>query len=167
GPFLAAKDGDHRAVQIQNQTRAVVGLVDEPPQQPVIEAMQLVAKLGRCLQQKPAQRLRIGVAGQPRQVLKSAVGLQERRRLQTIQTQDNRVNQSQQYLRQTIPLMGSRRTQIPGGKTPPLQHLNEIVEEDDTAIVRHPLVIPRDFYISRRSAHVHPYFTKSEVRVEA
>src|SRR5438094_9044474 len=63
--------------------------------------------------------------------------------------------------------MGSWIIQMPGYKTPPLQHLNKFVEEDDTAIVRHPLVIPCDFYISRRSAHLHPYFTKSEVRVEA
>jgi hypothetical protein len=45
--------------------------------------------------------------------------------------------------------------------------LNEFVEEDDPAIVGQPLVIPSDFYIFRRSAHFHPYFTKSEVRVEA
>ncbi len=62
--------------------------------------------------------------------------------------------------------MGSRIIQIPGSNTPPLQHLNEFVEEDDTAIVHHPLVIPSDFYISRRSAHFNPYFTKSEVRVK-
>jgi hypothetical protein len=46
-------------------------------------------------------------------------------------------------------LMGSRIIQIPGSKTPPLQHLNEFVEKDDTAIVGQPLVIPGDFYILR------------------
>jgi hypothetical protein len=48
-----------------------------------------------------------------------------------------------------------------------LQQLNEFVEEHDTDMVGHPLVISGDFCISRRPAHLHPYFTKSEVRVEA
>jgi len=58
---LSDKDGDHRAVQIQNQARAVFGLMNEPSQQPVIEPMQLLAKLWRSMQEKPAQGLRIRV----------------------------------------------------------------------------------------------------------
>jgi hypothetical protein len=70
-------------------------------------------------------------------------------------------------LRQNIALIWSRIIQLPGSKTPPLQHLNEFVEEEHTAIVGHPLVIPSDIHIWRRSAHFHRYFTKGEVRVEA
>ena len=48
----------------------------------------------------------------------------------------------------------------------PLQQLNEFVEELDTATVRNPLVFSGDFCISARREGLHPYFTKSEVRVE-
>jgi hypothetical protein len=37
GPFLAAKDSDHRAIQIQNQPRPVIWPVNEPLQQSIIE----------------------------------------------------------------------------------------------------------------------------------
>jgi len=48
----------------------------------------------------------------------------------------------------------------------PLQQLNEFVEELDTATVRNPLVFSGDLCNSARREGLHPYFTKSEVRVE-
>ena len=87
--LLTAKDGDHRAVQIQNQARAVLRLVNKLAQQPSIQTRRLLAKLGRRLQQEPAQSLRIGVAGRPRQLLETAVGPQEGRRFQTFRSQDD------------------------------------------------------------------------------
>ena len=35
--FLAAKDSDHGAIQIENQPRPVIGQVNELPQQLIIE----------------------------------------------------------------------------------------------------------------------------------
>ena len=66
-----AKDSDHGVVQIEDQTRAVVGQVNEMLQQSIINATKLLPEAGRSVEQ------RIGKARQTREVLEGAVATQE------------------------------------------------------------------------------------------
>jgi hypothetical protein len=123
--------------------------VNELAQQPVIAAMQLLTKLGRCLQQEPTQSLRIGVAGQSRQILESAIGPQEGRRLQAIQSQKDGINQSQQHLRKLIVPVAARVLQMPRKETPQLQHSGEFVKKQNPAIMGQTRVIKGDSNVFR------------------
>jgi hypothetical protein len=77
----------------------MIGFVDEPAQQPIIKAMKPLAKLWRSLEQKSPQSLRVGIAGQPGQVLKRAIAPQQGCCLQPIQAQDHRIKQTREHLR--------------------------------------------------------------------
>jgi hypothetical protein len=138
--------------------------VDELPQQSVIEPVELLPELGWCLQQKPAQALRIGIVSQAGEVLKGAIAAQERGRLQAVQPQDDGVDQPQQHLRQTIVLVASGIVQMPMNEMPQLQQSQKFVEEENAAIVRQTLVIKGDRYVSWRSSHAAFHLTKSEVK---
>ena len=127
--------------------------------------MQLLAKLGRGLQQKAAQTLRVGMAGQSRQVLESAVGAQEGRGFQTIQPQNNGINQSQEPLRQLVLLVAARLLQMPGEKTAPWQHSGEFVEKEDASVMGQTRVIKGDSNACRRTSHPDFNLTESEVKV--
>ena len=72
-----AKDSDHGVVQIEDQTRAVVGQVNEMLQQSIIKATKLLPEAGRSVEQETAQGLRIGKARQTREVLEGVVATQE------------------------------------------------------------------------------------------
>ena len=149
GSLQAAKDGDHGAVQIQNQARAVLRLVNKLAQQPSIQTRRLLAKLGRRLQQEPAQSLRIGVAGRPRQLLETAVGPQEGRRFQTIRSQDDGIYQSQKHLRKLVALVAARILQMPRQETAQLQHSSEFVKQQNPAVVSQTRVIKGDSDVFR------------------
>ena len=58
-------------------------------------------------------------------------------------------------------------TQMPGGEFAESQHLNKFVKKANATVMRQAPVITSDFQVSGRTAHFHPYFTKSEVRMEA
>ncbi|MBI4326960.1 MAG: hypothetical protein HY674_17100 [Chloroflexi bacterium] len=63
GAFLATKDGHHRTVQIQDQARAAFRSVNEMRRKPAVKAVQLLPELEWRVSEKPAQTLRVGVAG--------------------------------------------------------------------------------------------------------
>ena len=72
-PFLMAENCNDGAIQIQNQSRPVIGLVNEPLQQVVIDPVELFPKIGCSLQQKSPQALRTGVTRKAGQILKRAI----------------------------------------------------------------------------------------------
>src|ERR1700719_4445770 len=76
----------------------MIGQVNEVLQQIVIDAVELLPKIGCGPQQKPPQALRSGVSRKTGQILKGAIRTQERRCLQTIQPQNNWVDQGQDHL---------------------------------------------------------------------
>src|SRR5215831_12214774 len=59
GAILMAKDGHDRAVEIEDESGAPFGLMNEMLQQSIVDTVQLLPKTGRCLKQKSAQSLRI------------------------------------------------------------------------------------------------------------
>ena len=69
-----SKDGHDGAIQVKNQSRSVLGLMDKMLQQPVVHTMELLPKAIWRLEQKATQGLWIRKAGQSGQVLKGAIG---------------------------------------------------------------------------------------------
>lgn len=102
GALLMPEDRDHAIVEIEDEPRAMLGHVSEVTQQPVSNAMHLLAERGWCLEQEAAQRLRVGETLQPGQVLEGAVGTHERSGLQSLLAQDQWVDQCQDHLRQAV-----------------------------------------------------------------
>ena len=47
-----------------------------------------------------------------------------------------------------------------------LQHSRKFVKKEDPAIMRQTSVVTGDCYIFRRTPHVEPHFTKSDVRLK-
>jgi hypothetical protein len=74
GILLTSENCDHTAIEIKDQAGSVVRHVDEILQQPVIHAVHLSQERATSLEQKTAQRLRIGEARQTSQISKDAVG---------------------------------------------------------------------------------------------
>jgi len=85
---------------------------------------------------KTAPRLRIGKTWQAGQILKGAVGLQKGSRFQTIQTEDNGIDQGQQHLGKTVALVASGVGQMASDESPDLQHSGKFVKEMDAPIMR-------------------------------
>jgi len=56
---------------------------------------------------------------------------------------------------------------MPRGEFAELQHLKKFVKKANATVMRETSVVTSDFQISWRTAHFHPYLTKSEVRMEA
>src|SRR6266567_1276492 len=138
--------------------------VDESLLEPVINPVELLPEIRRRLAEEAAQGLRIGIAGQAGEILEGAIGAQERSRLNTIQAQQNRINQRQGYLRKGIALVPSGIIQFSVEPVSQLQHSDKFVEKVNAPIVGQTLVITGDFKISWRASHSAPYLTKSEVR---
>src|ERR1035438_8522554 len=127
--------------------------------------MQLGAKLGRSLEKKAPQALLVGIAGQSRQVLEGAVGAQEGRRFQTIQPQNDGIDQSQEHLRQLVALVAARIQQMPGEKTTQLQPSGKFVEKESPAVMGQTRVIKGDSNVFRRTSHPDFNLTESDVKV--
>jgi hypothetical protein len=119
--------------------------VDEFLQQSIIYTMKLIPKSSRCLKQEAAQSLRVGEARQTGQVLKSAVGTQERRGLQAIQAQHYGVDKSEHHLGNCVSAVTPRISNMASKKIAQLQHSEKFVEEIHAAKVRQPSMITDDF----------------------
>ncbi len=71
--FLVTKGRDHCAIQIEDETRAMLRQVNKSLQKSVIGKMQLLAEMIRGVQQESPQSLWVGKTLQARQVLKASV----------------------------------------------------------------------------------------------
>jgi hypothetical protein len=102
------------------------------------------------VEQEAAEGLRIRKTGQAGQVLKCAVGTQERRGFPAIQAKNDWVDQGQYHLGQRVALVASGVGQMGGQEIAQLQHSQKFVKKVDTAEVRQARVITGDSNISRR-----------------
>jgi hypothetical protein len=140
-------------------------IINELAQEPIVEPMQLLAKVRRRLEQEAPQTLGIGITGQAGEVLESAIGLQQGGGFQTIQSQDHGIDQGQQHLRQLVALVATRIVQMAGEAATQLQHSGEFVEKQHPAIMGQTRVIKGDSDVLGRSAHSDLNLTKSDVKV--
>src|SRR6266480_3839163 len=95
----------------------------------VIDPVELFSKIGCSLQQKSPQALWTRVTRKAGQILKGAIRTQQRCRLQTIQTQDDRVDQGQNHLGKLVVLVAPRIAQMPSQEAAQLQHSNELTQK--------------------------------------
>src|ERR1019366_180389 len=100
--LLTSKHRDHTAVEIQDQTRSVVWEMNEILQQSVIHAVHLLPERVRSSEEEATQGLWVGETRQARQILEGTVGTQERRGLDAVQAQHDRVDQSEDHLREAV-----------------------------------------------------------------
>jgi hypothetical protein len=91
----------------------MIGPVNEVLQQVVIDPVELLPKIGCGLQQKSPQALRRGVSRKTGQILKGAIRTQERGRLQTIQTQNDGVDQGEDHLGKLVVMVAPGIAQMP------------------------------------------------------
>jgi hypothetical protein len=153
GPLWVAEQGEHGAVQIQNQPRSAVRLMSEELQQSIIQGAQLIGELDGSTEQESSQRLGVGEAGQAGQILKGAVRTQQRCGLDAIQAQNQRPGQRQHHLRQAIVMVASNPVQIAGQEMSQLQHSKKFVNEECAAIARQTRMAEGDSHISWGAAH--------------
>src|ERR1017187_8916432 len=110
----------------------------------VVDAMKLMAKIRGCSSKKPSQGLGIRKVWEHGQILKGTVGPEKRSGLDTLQAQEDRVDQGQGHLRQGVGLVGPWVSQSPAEKSLKMRQLNKFVKEINPAIMRQTRVVTGD-----------------------
>jgi len=121
--------------------------MNEALQQSAIKPVKLFPEVGRRLQEKTPQTLRVRIAGQSGQILERAIVAQERGRLQAIQAQENGIDQRQEHLREAVVITGPGISKMSGKKISQLQHSGKFMKEENSAIMGQAPMIKGDSYI--------------------
>ncbi len=103
--------------------------------------------------QEAAQRLGVGVGGQPGEILENAVAAQELRCLDPLEPQEDRIHRGQGPLGRALPVVPLReayRLRQAGTKT---QLLDELMEQDQAIEVRQARSGERDRQIAGAAGH--------------
>jgi hypothetical protein len=137
--LLAAVDGEHRRVEIEDHPRLGGHLGAERCAVPVVQPHEAGEPYAAAeAMQEPAERGCLRVAGEPHQVLEHAIAAQGLRRLDPTEAEDQRVEQRHEHLADpvTVVALGELDVPLQGGPHP--ESLEKSLDEEQPAEVRQP-----------------------------
>jgi len=93
GLLLMPVQGQHRGIQVEDDTPSRLRALPDLRQQPVVDSTQLGQAADRQSVQEAPQGDGIGISRQPRESLEDTIAAQEIRGVQTAQSQDDRIQE--------------------------------------------------------------------------
>lgn len=134
--FLVPVQGQDRRVQVEQHAAQRLGALAQFREQAIMQVAEFrEATQGEAVE-KPSQRSGIRVSRQPGQGLEDPVVAQQLSRLDAAQPKDDRIQQSEQHLRNTVGVVALRETYLSVEVLAQMQPVKETLEEKDASVSR-------------------------------
>lgn len=136
GLLLVSIQRQHGGVQVEHHPPERVGPLAQLGEQAIVEAAEFGQATEGETPEEPAQRGGIGIRGQSSQRLEDPIVAQQIGRFHAPQSQDDRVHQSEQHLRDAVSVVALRKGHLPMEVSPQAQPLEEVMEQKHTTKAR-------------------------------
>lgn len=112
GPLLFAIDHQDRGIDIEDQPRGAPRLTQHAAEQAIVQGPQPLQAARGNPQQEATERGRLGIAGQPSQVLKDAVLPQQLGGLDAFESEDHGIEHGQKQLANAVTIVALHKTDV-------------------------------------------------------
>ena len=139
GLLLEAVDDQHGGVHVEDQPAGDPRLDGHALQEAILPSSEFRERRRGRPQQEAAERGRLGITRQARQVLKDAILAEQLRGFEAFQAEDHRVEQRQQHLADAVAVVPLGQRHMPGDGGLKSNARQEAMQEIDAPVMRQVL----------------------------